>query len=374
MGAMICELCGSSDIVKQDGLFVCQKCGTKYTLEEAKKLLGNVNTTEIAQKPAGQDSMSQELKNLYQVARRAKADNNGENAAKYYDMILVKDPNSWEAAFYVVYFKAMECKIAQIRSAAISVSNCEDSVLDLIKNHVAEDEQYEAVQEVMLRSQLIANMLAGGAKSHYDGIDSSIKDKYTQEYINNVCAARDILYTCGSQIDRIFEDKPEIAKLAADAWKGGITLHKTILPLLADQTGNKNTIASYVKQIGQYDPDYANDYTYKEKKQALDTEISALRKVVSDTENPKAVKSRGCMIFFIVLGLVPLVLGFVYMSDSSLAYLLLALGALSIIFGIIYYGIPKKSVQESIAQRNAEARENLRKKEEELAALERSHR
>lgn len=34
----VCELCGSSDFTKQDGLFVCGKCGTKYTPEEAKKL------------------------------------------------------------------------------------------------------------------------------------------------------------------------------------------------------------------------------------------------------------------------------------------------------------------------------------------------
>ena len=34
-----CEMCGNSDLIKQDGVFVCQFCGAKYTLEEAKKLL-----------------------------------------------------------------------------------------------------------------------------------------------------------------------------------------------------------------------------------------------------------------------------------------------------------------------------------------------
>lgn len=37
MKQLICELCGSSDLVKSDGMFVCQECGTKYTVEEAKK-------------------------------------------------------------------------------------------------------------------------------------------------------------------------------------------------------------------------------------------------------------------------------------------------------------------------------------------------
>ena len=42
MQAIKCELCGGGDLVKQDGMFVCQHCGTKYTLEEARKLLGTV--------------------------------------------------------------------------------------------------------------------------------------------------------------------------------------------------------------------------------------------------------------------------------------------------------------------------------------------
>ena len=37
MKKLVCEMCGSSDMVKQDGMFVCQTCGVKYSLEEAKK-------------------------------------------------------------------------------------------------------------------------------------------------------------------------------------------------------------------------------------------------------------------------------------------------------------------------------------------------
>ena len=39
MKQLICEMCGSTDLVKQDGVFVCQSCGTKYTVEEAKKMM-----------------------------------------------------------------------------------------------------------------------------------------------------------------------------------------------------------------------------------------------------------------------------------------------------------------------------------------------
>ena len=42
MKAMVCEICGSNEFVKQDGMFICQQCRTKYTVEEAKKLIVDV--------------------------------------------------------------------------------------------------------------------------------------------------------------------------------------------------------------------------------------------------------------------------------------------------------------------------------------------
>ena len=39
MKRMTCEMCGSTDLVKKEGLFECQSCGTKYSVEEAKKML-----------------------------------------------------------------------------------------------------------------------------------------------------------------------------------------------------------------------------------------------------------------------------------------------------------------------------------------------
>lgn len=39
MKALKCEMCSGNDFVKQDGLYVCQFCGTKYTADEARKLM-----------------------------------------------------------------------------------------------------------------------------------------------------------------------------------------------------------------------------------------------------------------------------------------------------------------------------------------------
>lgn len=38
MKKLCCELCGGNELIKHDGYFTCVSCGTKYTLEEARKL------------------------------------------------------------------------------------------------------------------------------------------------------------------------------------------------------------------------------------------------------------------------------------------------------------------------------------------------
>lgn len=39
MKALTCEMCGSTNLIKEDGVFVCQSCGTKYSVEEARKMM-----------------------------------------------------------------------------------------------------------------------------------------------------------------------------------------------------------------------------------------------------------------------------------------------------------------------------------------------
>ena len=42
MKKIVCEICGSQSIRKENGVFVCQECGTEYSLDEAKLLLKDI--------------------------------------------------------------------------------------------------------------------------------------------------------------------------------------------------------------------------------------------------------------------------------------------------------------------------------------------
>ena len=49
MKRLTCEMCGGTNLIKQDGVFVCQTCGAKYSVEEAKKLM-NEGDSDINKK------------------------------------------------------------------------------------------------------------------------------------------------------------------------------------------------------------------------------------------------------------------------------------------------------------------------------------
>ena len=59
MKKMVCEICGSQRIQKQNGVFACQECGTEYSLDEAKKLLQEVEAINDLPLPNEKENESQ---------------------------------------------------------------------------------------------------------------------------------------------------------------------------------------------------------------------------------------------------------------------------------------------------------------------------
>ena len=117
-------MCRSKDLIKKDGVYTCEYCGAKYTAEEAKKLMIE-GTVDVSGSTVKADT-SDELSNLYQLAHRVRANDDDATASKYYDMILLKAPNSWEAIFYSLYIirqlrqKLMKYKPQSVRSITMA--------------------------------------------------------------------------------------------------------------------------------------------------------------------------------------------------------------------------------------------------------------
>lgn len=372
MKKLTCEMCGSTDIIKQDGVFVCQTCGCKYSVEEAKKMMIE-GTVEVTGTICVDNS--ERLHNLYQIARRARDENNSENAAKYYDMILVEDPTSWEASFYVVYFKAASCKIAQIRSAAISVSNCIGSVLHLIHDHIADNyAQEKALSEISARCTAISSALYDGAQKHYNNIAPDIRSQYTQEWLDNACAARDILYTLGDQIEEVFGPADNVAchQMSVSAWKQGIEKHRLLLPHLHARDTNKKIIDSYVDKVGAYDADYraAHEEKKREKRRrAIKKEIAAIDEEIAVLPTDRRQDNS----FSIAVIVVALVFGVFVISATIIRALFFgaAVDGLAIFIGLFFIIIAilgTKPISKRQANKNIERVKELEEKKTSLQA------
>lgn len=201
MKQLTCEMCGSTDLMKDGGVFVCQTCGCKYSVEEARKMMVE-GTVDVSGSTVKVDT-SAKLQNLYTLARRAKDDENFHDAAKYYHEIRLEDPNSWEAAFYGVYFTALDCRIGQIESAARSITNTIDTVSNMIQTHVPKEEQKEAYTECLLRALLAGRMLFGASKSTYE--DSDYSDARS-DFIDRATACMLTAMAAGIAAEEIFKD------------------------------------------------------------------------------------------------------------------------------------------------------------------------
>ena len=103
MKQLTCEMCGSTELLKQDGVFVCQNCGCKYSVEEAKKMMieGTVDVTGTVTV-----DYSASVEKYLQNARRALAKEDWDETEKYYNLVEQNEPSNIEAIFYSSYAKA----------------------------------------------------------------------------------------------------------------------------------------------------------------------------------------------------------------------------------------------------------------------------
>lgn len=105
MKQLKCEMCNSIDLIKQDGVFVCQYCGCKYSVEEARKMMieGTVNVSGSTVKVDNSGFVQKSLAN----ARRAKNKTDWEEVERYYNLVEQNEPQNIEAVFYSSYGKVM---------------------------------------------------------------------------------------------------------------------------------------------------------------------------------------------------------------------------------------------------------------------------
>ena len=184
MKRLVCEMCGSADLLKTEGVFVCQSCGTKYSVEEAKKMMVE-GTVDVSGSIVKVDS-SDRLSNLLLLANRAREENNSEEAKKYYELSLIEDPNSWEASFYSLYYKVQETTVGNLQDNLNKFNTRAITSLDMLISSNTDNLPLSQIDELLINtSALYANVANYISLSWKKMIDDLIHES-TQDLIRSL--------------------------------------------------------------------------------------------------------------------------------------------------------------------------------------------
>lgn len=182
MKALVCEMCGSQDLVKTDGMFVCQNCGTKYTVEEAKKMMVE-GTVQI--------DNSAFVEKYLANARRARTKGDWAEVEKYYNLVEQNAPENIEAIFYSAYGKLRTTLLDDFSAKwdnDIEVVKKSISVLDDYFDMEHEPEQrqviIDAMHDILILTDVRENhIIVGKANTNWgDVATTGIKNRIVQLY------------------------------------------------------------------------------------------------------------------------------------------------------------------------------------------------
>ena len=123
MKNVVCEMCGSNDLLKKDGVFECQSCGAKYTVDEVKKMMGsNVSKDRV-------NNMMHNALQLYE-------DKKTKEAYQLFSEILNMDVDNYKAIFYKGLCSAWESSING--EGIVDLVKANDRAMDLAKKQLGE--------------------------------------------------------------------------------------------------------------------------------------------------------------------------------------------------------------------------------------------
>ena len=161
---------------------MCQYCGTKYSLEEAQKMLGAVRVDR-----------TDELENLRILARRAVSEEDYRRAIMNYEQILKLSPYDVEAMFYQAYCNAV---VSDITIEMPKLYNSIVTTFESIKGEI--DEDYDV-------NQIAENMISALMKLCRTKVQEASLFAQTNRFVSAVAQARykKIAACVGSLYERI---------------------------------------------------------------------------------------------------------------------------------------------------------------------------
>ena len=225
MKQLTCEMCGSTDLIKDGGVFVCQSCGCKYSIEEAKRMI--IEGTVDVQGTVKVDNSAFVEKYLAN-ARRAKEKEDWEETEKYYNMVEQNDPDNIEAIFYSSYGKAKASLTdgdVYKRAAIFKVlKNC----ISVVDDHYKPERREENKQAIIsmgidLGKMVCSNFVFTEWKNGYGVVTRTNKGETIQMFSGLLDAFKETMDNIRKIDDQPYLHEAAIAfytiAMATDYWK-----------------------------------------------------------------------------------------------------------------------------------------------------------
>ena len=202
MKQLTCEMCGGTDLMKQDGAFVCQNCGMKYSVEEAKKMM--IEGTVDVQGTVKVDN-SAFVERYLQNARRAKQKEDWPETEKYYNMVEQNDPTNIEAIFYSTFARVKQALVeAETRDKRQSVFNILEKSVSVIDDNY--DNTNEAHQKILPEILVDIKNLEKGTIVPTTHLQEYVtKNGYGNIVDRNQIVENDSLTVTHNMINRVFQ-------------------------------------------------------------------------------------------------------------------------------------------------------------------------
>ena len=151
MKQLTCEMCGSTDLLKEDGVFVCQSCGCKYSVEEAKKMMVEVEgTVEVKGTVEVTGSVKidhqKEYENLLLMAKQLLSGGSWQSGYDACEKALALSPTSGDAWFVKAQylnnhgFKSVEEIVSAFKYAFEYLGESERDKVYKVISDILEDE------------------------------------------------------------------------------------------------------------------------------------------------------------------------------------------------------------------------------------------
>lgn len=246
MKRMVCEMCGGTDLVKQDGVFVCQSCGTKYSVEEARKMMVEIEGTVEVTGTVKVDN-TESVEKYIALAENACDGQNYEDCERYAKRALEIDGDNAQAWYLVGVSTAWQSKSADLRikeSIAAwkkALENVPEEQLDEMADNIAR--AYDAVSYAIMMLYLKQQAESSSIQVQQSYIQKIMV--YKDNYVNE-CLQLSLSYISRQGKNSPFEGEARGVTLAM--WNESLAIQEREMIALCRQNKGLSRLTSITQE------------------------------------------------------------------------------------------------------------------------------